>query len=119
MAGEIEVEIRGIPLVSKEEWAQAQSEPIEARREFAWELARQRMKRQGQSLATKLKEVAAYPLRYLVWDGSRMEWIAVPEKSNVHPVSLATDLVDRVTGWGTQKDFEELAKAFDGFGAVA
>ena len=75
-ASEVEVKIDGLPLVSSEEWAKAQHAPekelphvdpdryiasrrlglpfvADARREYAWELARQRMQSQGQALAAK------------------------------------------------------------------
>jgi hypothetical protein len=129
-------------LVSSEEWAKAQDAPeellpqvdpdryvasrklglpavVDARREYAWELARKRMRNQGQVLATKLGEFSAFPLRYIVWDGSRREWIAVPDRSSIRPVSIKPELVDRITGWGTEQDFEELGKLFVGKDAVA
>jgi hypothetical protein len=142
MPDEVEVKIDGLPLVSSEEWAKAQHAPeaelpevdpdryiasrrlglpvvADARREYAWELARKRMQSQGQALAVKLGEFSAFPLRYVVWSGSRREWIAVPDKSSLRPVSIKPELVDRITGWGTQQDFEELGKLFAGQGAVA
>jgi hypothetical protein len=142
MPDEVEVRIDGLPLVSGEEWAQAQRAPesdlptvdpdryiasrklglpyvADARREYAWELARRRMLDQGQKLALKLGEFSAFPLRYVVWDGSRREWIAVPDRSSIRPVSIKPELVDRVTGWGTKQDFEELGRLFAGEGAAA
>jgi len=142
MADDVEVKIDGLPLVSSEEWAKAQRAPegelpqvdpdryitsrrlglpvvADARREYAWELARERMRGQGHALAAKLGEFSAFPLRYVVWSGSRREWIAVPDKSTLRPVSINPDLVDRITGWGTQQDFEELGKLFANSGAVA
>jgi hypothetical protein len=142
MADEVEVKIEGLPLVSSEEWAKAQHAPesdlpkvdptryvasrrlglpyvADARREYAWDLARKRMQSQGQALAVKLGEFSAFPLRYVVWDGSRREWIAVPNRSSLRPISIKPDLVDRITGWGTDQDFEELGKLFAGKGAVA
>jgi hypothetical protein len=142
MPDEVEVKIDGLPLVSSEEWAKAQRAPesdlpkvdperyvtsrrlglppvADARREYAWELARERMLAQGQVLAMRLGEFSAFPLRYVVWSGSRREWIAVPDKSSLRPVSINPDLVDRITGWGTEQDFEELGKLFAKHGAVA
>jgi hypothetical protein len=142
MSDDIEVKIDGLPLVSSEEWAKAQGAPVgdlpqvdpdryiasrrlglpivaDARREYAWELARKRMERQGRALAVKLGEFSTFPLRYVVWDGSRREWIAVPDKSSIRPVSIEPGLVDRITGWGTEQDFEELGKLFVDRGAVA
>ena len=142
MLDEVEVKIDGTPLVSSVEWAKAQRAPEEelpqvdpdryitsrrlglpivadARREYAWELARKRMQSQGEALAVKLGEFSAFPLRYVVWDGSRREWIAVPDKSSLRPVSINPDLVDRITGRDTQQDFEELGKLFASYGAVA
>ncbi|MGD0097592.1 MAG: hypothetical protein ABSB60_13950 [Terracidiphilus sp.] len=142
MPDEVEVKIDGLPLVSGDEWAKAQSAPEEelpqvdpdryitsrrlgipvvedARLEYAWELARQRMQRQGQVLAIKLGEFSGFPLRYVVWDGSRREWIAVPDKSSLRPVSIKPELVNRITGWGTQQDFEELGKLFAHYGVGA
>lgn len=142
MPEEVEVKIDGTPLVSSEEWAKAQRAPEDelpqvdpdryitsrrlglpiiddARREYAWELARERMRSQGQVLAVKLGEFSAFPLRYVVWDGSRREWIAVPDRSSLRPVSIKPELVNRITGWGTQQDFEELGKLFANYGAVA
>jgi hypothetical protein len=34
-------------------------------------------------------------------------------------VSLKPELVDRITGWGTQQDVAELMQVFEGYGAVA
>jgi hypothetical protein len=142
MAEEVEVRIEGLPLVSGEEWAKAQHLPetdlpqvdpnryvasrrlglpsiADARREYAWQLARKRMQSQGQSLAAKLGEFSAFPLRYLIWDGSRREWIAVPDRSSIRPISIKPELVDRITGWGTEQDFEELGKLFASRDAVA
>jgi hypothetical protein len=142
MAEKVEVKIDGLPLVSSEEWAKARLAPeadlpqidpsryvtsrrlglpivADARREYAWELARKRMLEQGKMLATRLEAGVAYPLRYIVWDGSRREWIAVPNSASIRPISLTADLVDRITNWGTQQDFNELLKAFEGYGAVA
>jgi hypothetical protein len=142
MQNGVEVKIDGLPLVSSEEWAKAQHAPekelphvdperyiasrrlglpfvADARREYAWVLARQRMQSQGQALAEKLAEFSEFPLRYVVWDGSRREWIAVPDKSSIRPVSIGPELVDRITGRGTQQDFEELGKLFTARGAVA
>jgi hypothetical protein len=142
MLNEVEVRIDGLPLVSGEEWAKAQRAPesdlpkvdpdryiasrrlglpyvADARREYAWELARKRMQSQGQTLAEKLGEFSEFPLRYVVWDGSRREWIAVPDRSSLRPISIKPDLVDRITGWGTDQDFEELGKLFPGKDAVA
>lgn len=142
MAGDVEVRIEGLPLVSGEEWAKAQHVPekdlptvdpdryvasrrlglsstADARREYAWELARKRMENQGRVFASKLGEFSAFPLRYVVWDGFRREWIAVPDKSSVRPISIKLELVDRVTGWGTEQDFEELGRLFASKDAVA
>lgn len=142
MPDEVEVRIDGLPMVSSEEWAKAQHAPeselpkvdpdryiasrrlglpyvADARREYAWELARKRMQSQGQALALKLGEFPAFPLRYVVWDGSRREWIAVPDRSSIRPISIKPELVDRVIGWGTEQDFEELGKLFVGKDAVA
>jgi hypothetical protein len=142
MPGEVEVKIDGLPLVSSDEWAKAQSAPesmlpkvdpdryiasrrlglpyvADARREYAWELARKRMQAQGHVLAVKLGEFSTFPLRYVVWDGSRREWIAVPDKSSLRPISIKPELVDRITGWGTDQDFEELGKLFASKDAVA
>ncbi|MGH9605322.1 MAG: hypothetical protein ACRD3N_06440 [Terracidiphilus sp.] len=142
MEREVEVKIEGLPLVSGEEWARAQRAPesdlpkvdpdryiasrklglpyvADARREYAWELARQRMQTQGQLLAARLGEFSAFPLRYVVWDGSRREWIAVPDRSSMRPISIGPELVDRITGRGTEQDFEELGKLFACKDAVA
>jgi hypothetical protein len=142
MSGDVEIRIEGSPLVSSDEWAIAQGVPedqlpqvdpnryvasrrlglpvvVDARREYAWDLARKRMLNQGRVLAARLGGFSAFPLRYIVWDGSRREWIAVPDKSSVRPVSIKPELVDRITGWGTDQDFEELGKLFVGKDAVA
>lgn len=142
MADRVEVRIDGLPLVSSEDWAKAQSAPetdlpeidperyitsrrlglphiMDARREFAWELARQRMLAQGRLLVAELDGKIVWPLRYIAWDGSRKEWIAIPNESSIPPVSLAPSLVDRITTRGTQQDFKELLQAFEGYGAVA
>jgi hypothetical protein len=142
MPDQVEVRIDGLPLVSSDDWAQAQRAPeadlpkvdpnryiasrrlglpfvADARREYAWGLARERMASQGRVLAAKLSEFSAFPLRYVVWDGSRREWIAVPDRSSIRPVSIKPELVDRITGWGTEQDFEELEKLFTGKDAVA
>lgn len=142
MADKVEVQIDGLPLVSGEEWSKAQCAPeselpqvdpdrypssrklglpilADARREYAWELARKRMQSQGQVLAVKLGEFSAFPLRYVVWDGSRREWIAIPDRSSLRPVSIKPELVDRITGRGTEQDFEDLGRLFVDRGAVA
>jgi hypothetical protein len=150
MPNEVEVKIDGVPLVSSEEWAKAQrvSEaelpqidperyvssrrlglPVvaDARREYAWELARASMRRKGQVFAERLSEflagVPGFRLRYVVWDGSRREWIAVPDAQSVRPVGIGPDLVDRIVDprrhGGTRQDFDELSKLFGVQSAVA
>jgi hypothetical protein len=134
---EVEVRIDGLPFVSAEDWAKAQTTPAselpkvdesdlsrrmklapdsDARRELAYTLARERMREQGAKLAeilTNPKSPAGkFDLRYVVWDGSRREWIAVPARQDVRPVGIPIGLADRVTGWGTKQDFEELGQLF-------
>jgi hypothetical protein len=150
MAVDVEVKIDGLPLVSSEEWAKAQRAPEsdlpkvdptryiasrrlglqpvdDARREYAWDLARESMRRQGEALAERLgdflADVPGFRLRYVVWDGSRREWILVPDASSVRPVGITPDLVNRITDprrfGGTRQDFEELSNLFGVRGAVA
>ena len=150
MPDEVEVRIDGLPLVSSEEWAKAQRVPEsdlpkvdpnryiasrrlglqpvdDARREYAWNLARESMHRQGEALAERLRDFLAnipgFHLRYVVWDGSRREWILVPDTSSVRPVGMTPDLVNRITDprrfGGTRQDFVELSSLFGIHGAVA
>lgn len=134
----VEVRIDGLPYVSAEDWMKAQSTPeselpkveerelsrrlrlapdSDARRELAYNIARERMREQGSRLAEILtgpdSPAGKFDLRYVVWDGSRREWIAVPARQSIRPVSIPVGLADRLTGWGTKQDFEELGKLFD------
>lgn len=150
MAEEVEIRIEGLPIVSSENWAKAQNAPesvlpkvdpdryiasrrlglppiADARREYAWELSRESMRKQGRTLVERLNSflvnLPEFRLRYVVWDGSRGEWIAVPDTSSVRPVGIGPDLVDRITDsrrfGGTRQDFEELSKLFGVRGVMA
>jgi hypothetical protein len=150
MMDEVEVRIEGLPLVSSEDWAKAQRAPeselpkidpdrysasrliglpaiADARREYARELSRETMRRKGQMLAERMQEflsgVPGFRLRYVVWDGSRREWIVVPDASSIRPVGISPDLVDRIIApgrfGGTKQDFEELSRVFGVQDAVA
>ena len=134
---EVEVQITGLPYVSLSDWTKAREAPVselpevpereisrrlqlspdsDARRELAYTLARARMREQGTRLAEILtgpnSPARGFHLRYMVWDGSRREWIAVPTQSEIRPVGIPVELADRLTGWGTKQDFEQLVRLF-------
>ncbi len=140
MADEVEIRIEGRPYLGADEWLKAQAAPegelppvdvvkfeksisyrmgfkpiSEARREYAYGLARERLLQVGRVLAERLGEAiqgSGFELRALIWDGA--QWIAMPKKSSLRPVAVSQSLGERMAGWGTKQAYEEAASLFTG-----